>query len=242
MLADEPDQTFVPFWYMDPAVFVTQANAAKTKTTLPIIADFQRAAWSVPTDVAPYTPGVDFFMAEPYGADFRPLSYAVNMFRSFPPARAMWIAQDATEANLIVPKAYWAVAEGVTGIAYFTWSDFQGQPAKLTAALQVFAELGQLKSVIFSENIDSLVTAPPGVKVAARYNNGSAYLMAANNPEAQNLAAAFQMAGLVAGQQIQVMFENRNLTATAGRCPARLCGEGAAGGVGWLAADEIGPG
>ena len=215
MMTDEPDQSFVPFWYIDPSIFVAEYGAAKAATTLPLFADFQRAAWSVNTDVSPYAPGVDFFMAEPYGPDFQTVNHAVNMFQSLPPARPVWLAQDNPDSSLIVPKAYWALVNGVTGIGYFNWDTFKADPLLVAAAQQVFTELGQLKSVVFSQDIGSLVTAPPGIAYNARYDNGSTWILTANSV-AQNVQPAFQVRGLPAGRTIQVMFENRSLTSTAG--------------------------
>jgi hypothetical protein len=215
MLADEPDQNSVPFWYMDPNVFTAEYSAAKSQTTLPVFADFQHAAWSVASDDAPYAPGVDFFMAEPYGSDFSTSSHAANIFKSFLPLRPIWMAQDDPDADLIVPKAYWLIVNGVTGIAYFDWDTFQTEPNKLAAVQQVFSELGQLKSVIFSQNIAPLVTASPSIGHTARHANGSVYILAVN-PIAQNVSATFHIDGLAAGQPIHVMFENRSITASAG--------------------------
>jgi hypothetical protein len=215
MLADEPDQTLVPYWYMDPSVFLSVSNATKAQTALPLFADFQRAAFSVSSDVSPYVPGVDFFMAEPYGSDFQFVNHAADMFHSFPPTRPIWLAQDDIDASLIVPKAYWLLINGVTGIAYFSWDTFKAQPAKLAAAEQVFSEMRQLKGVIFSQNTDSVATPPNGIGYSARYSGGSAYLFAVN-PSSQSMAATFQMNGLITGQQIQVLFENRTITANAG--------------------------
>ena len=87
MLTDEPDQAYVPFWYIDPGTFVTEYGAIKSASTLPVFADFQRAAGGYTTQVAPYVPGVDFFMGEPYGPIFQYVNQAVNLFNSLPPAR-----------------------------------------------------------------------------------------------------------------------------------------------------------
>src|SRR5262249_4929397 len=147
MLADEPDQAFVPWWYIPPASFVSEYNAAKIKTALPLFADFQRAGWSVTSDVAPYADGVDFWMGEPYGPEFDTIPHATNMFRSIKPG-PIWLAQNAIDAPLIVPKAYWAIINGATGLAYFNWDEFKANPEKMAKVRQVFSELKQLKNAI----------------------------------------------------------------------------------------------
>jgi hypothetical protein len=215
LLADEPDQTLVNFWYTDPTVFVSESSSAKTQTTLPFLADFQRASFSSPSDVAPYTPGVDLFMAEPFGASFGGVNHATNLFSTMPPARPVWISQDSQSPNIVIPKAYWALVNGVTGIGYFSWLGIKTQPDTLAAIQQVFSEIGQLKNVVFAQNLDSLVTATGGVGYNVRYSGNSAYILAVN-PAGSPVQSTFQLAGLVQGQPIQVMFENRTILASAG--------------------------
>lgn len=214
MLSDEPDLPEIGFIYVPGPDFVAAYNAAKTATTLPLFADFQRAAWSVPEEVSPYMNGVDFWMAEPYGGSFSGVTHATSLFNSLKP-RPIWLAQDAIDANLIVPKAYWAIINGATGITYFTWGEFKADVSKLAAARQVFSELQQLKNVIFSQNIDAQVTATPGIGFTSRLSAGSTYILAAN-PQSSTVAATFRVQGLAAGQQIQVLFENRTITSAAG--------------------------
>jgi len=215
MLSDEPDQASVPYWFIDPNTFLAESTAAKTRTRLPVFADFQRAAWSVASEVSPYAAGVDLFMAEPYGPDFQPVAHAAAMFRSLRPALPLWMAQDDIDAHLIVPKAYWVLVNGGTGISYFSWNGFKAQPDKLAAAKQVFSELGSLKDVIFGKNADSLVTGTAGIGRLARFNEGRTYVLAVN-PVTQPTPATFQISAIRAGQQVRVLFENRTITATAG--------------------------
>lgn len=215
MLTDEPDQTFVPFWYMAPSKYLQAYSVAKARTTLPVFTDFQRASWSATSDVAPYQSGSDILMAEPYGIEMWGIMNATSMFKSFPPARPMWMAQDDTEVSQIVPKAYWATITGSTGIGFFRWAEFKANPPKMAAAQQAISELSSLKNVIFGQNIDTQVVVGNWVGHAARFANGSSYILAVN-PIAQNTQANFQVAGLLAGQQIDVMFENRTITASAG--------------------------
>jgi hypothetical protein len=114
MVSDEPDQASVPYWYIAPNTFLKESTAAKTRTKLPVFADFQRAAWSVASEVSLYAPGVDLFMAEPYGPDFQSVAHAATMFRSLRPALPIWMAQDDIDMGLIVPKAYWVLVNGAT--------------------------------------------------------------------------------------------------------------------------------
>jgi uncharacterized protein (TIGR03437 family) len=214
LLADEPDQAAVPWYYIQGHTLTSEYNAMKSGTSLPVLADFQRAAWSSTSDVAPYVSAVDFWMAEPYGEDFSTVNHAMDMFASLKP-RPTWLAQNAIEAPLLVPKAYWAMINGATGIIYFNWDEFKDNPAKLAAAKQAFGEISGLKSVLFGRNIDSLVASSAGVGHIARHDQGAVYILAAN-PTAALVQAKFTMRGLAAGDQVTVMFENRTITATAG--------------------------
>ena len=215
MAADEPDQVAVPFWYTPPANFIAHYNAAKTQTTLPMFGVFQRAAWSSPNEVAPYAPGVDLFVAEPYGAGFGGVSYAVNMFKNIPPAKPIWLALDDAGANLILPKAYYALANGVTGFAYFSWDGFKEDPPAQAAVSQLFSEMNQLKPVIFATPLANPVAPGTNVNAIARSLRGQTYVLAAN-PDTTTTTATFNVVGLTAGQQVQVLFENRSVTATTG--------------------------
>src|SRR5262249_47682814 len=145
------------------------------------------------------------------------VAHATDMFKSFPPARPIWLAQDDVDASLIVPKAYLAIVNGVTGIGYWAWENFKASPAKFAAARQVFSELGQLKSVLFSQNVDSSLTqVTGGIETTARYLNGTAYVFAVNSTP-QTVQSIFRIPGLIAGQKVQVMFENRTITASTGQ-------------------------
>ncbi len=114
-----------------------------------------------------------------------------------------------------MPKAYWAIISGATGIIYFTWGDFKADPAKLAAAKQAFDELKGLKSAIFGRNVDSVVRAPEGIGSIARQDQGTVYILAAN-PTAKLVQGKFAVSGLAAGDQVSVLFENRTITASAG--------------------------
>jgi hypothetical protein len=213
-LADEPDQSLIPWWFIPAPTFLAEYQAAKPNVSLPIMADFQKAAWSTLADTQPYVGSVDVWMAEPYGPDFSTINHAVNTFNTLSP-QPIWLAQDAIDANLIVPKAYWAAISGATGIIYFDWNAFKADSTKLGAATQAFKELGQLNSVIFAANANSQVTPPPGIGAIARSLNGSMYIIAAN-PTAAVVQGTFVEPGLQAGTQVSVLFENRTITAAAG--------------------------
>ena len=214
-LADEADLIQVPvFGYVDPTTFVAEGNGARTGTTLPLFADMQHATYDTAAYEAPYAPGIDFWMAEPYGDAFNDLQYATSLLTSVA-SRPIWLAQDMVDTPLIVPKAYWAIVNGATGIFYFTWPDFQGNPPALAAATQAFSELTSLQGAIFGAAFDSLVTPPSGITTMSRYSQGTAYIMAVN-PNPQTVQGTFAVQGLPAGQQITVLFEGRTLTSTAG--------------------------
>jgi hypothetical protein len=164
--------------------------------------------------IQPYAPSIDFWMAEPYGPDFSSLRNATTVMTAVKPA-PIWLAQDAIDPSLIVPKAYWAIVNGTTGLFYFSWEAFRDSPAHLNSARQVFSELTALKGAVFGSSLDTLVRAPSGVTAMSRFNQGAAYIMAVN-PTSQSVQGRFQVQGLAAGQQVNVMFENRTITASAG--------------------------
>ncbi len=215
-LADEPDQANVAWYSVPPSTFLTEATTARASTSLPVTADFQRAAWSVTSDVAPYNGSADIWMAEPYGADFSAINHAVNMFNSIQP-RPIWLAQDSISANLIVPKAYWAIIAGATGIHYFNWDSFKADPLLVAGATQVFNELKGLQNAIFGGVMDSYVTAPSGVASMSRFDSktGTSYILAANS-STSTVQGNFMVQGLTAGQVVNVVNEGRTITAAAG--------------------------
>jgi hypothetical protein len=214
-LVDEPDQKDVSWYYLSGPSLTAEYNAAKSQTNLPMIVDFQRAAWSSRVEVMPYMASADVWMAEPYGADFGRVNHAINVFNSLR-SRPIWLAQDSVDANLIVPKAYLALISGATGIMYYSWEDFKKDSTKSHAVHQAFAELKQLKNVIFGQNIDSQVTAPEGIAYIARQYQGTTYILAVNST-ARSTSGKFAVRGLSVGKQIAVLFENRTLGAAAGK-------------------------
>ena len=158
-LADEPD--LWAFLFFAVSNFPAEYAAAKGASSLPVTTNLQRASFAPVSDTSLYNGSVDIWMAEPYGPDFSSTSYAINLFNAIQP-RPIWLAQDDI-GSLIVPKAYFAVIGGVTGIHYFSWDTFKGDPVGLAAASQVFSELKGLNNAIFGQTIDSLVTAPSGI-------------------------------------------------------------------------------
>ncbi len=217
-LADEPDLIEVPWTYVPPAAFLAESSALKTQTSLPVIADFEHAFYGPVSQIAPYNGSTDIWFSEPYGDDdFVGINNAVNLFNAIQ-TRPIWLAQDLlNDTTRIVPKAYWAIIAGATGILYFTWGQFQASPAGLAAAEQVFSELKGLNSAIFGDKIDSLVIAPAGIATMSRFDPaaGTAYILSANSTT-QTVQGNFQVQGLAAGQQIAVLYENRTITAGAG--------------------------
>ena len=216
LLADEPDQVLVPYIYIPPATFLAQSAAAKSQTSLPMMADFQRASYSVASDIMPYNGSADIWMAEPYGPVFSSVNHAVDLFNSVQ-LRPIWLAQDGIDPSLVVPKAYWAIISGVTGIHYFVWGGWKANPALLAAATQVFSELKGLQKAIFSQKIDDRVSAPTGIASMARFDPvaGTTYILAANST-ASTVQGNFLVQGLNIGQAITVLYENRTIIANTG--------------------------
>jgi hypothetical protein len=213
-LADEPDLAEVPWLYIPPLTLIGESHNAKTQTTLPMMSDLQRASYGTTADISPYAPALDIFMGEPYGPDFTRVTHTINLFNSVQ-AKPIWLAQDGPDARLIVPKAYWAIVSGATGIFYFNWDGFHSQPAKLSAAQQAFTELQGLQGAIFGTKIDSLVTASPGVTTMSRLAQGTEYILAVN-PSAQTVGVTFTVQGLPAGRPVNVLHEGCTITSTAG--------------------------
>jgi hypothetical protein len=178
------------------------------------MADFQRASWADVSVDDPYGPAADIFMAEPYGGNFGGLTHATDLFDTIG-ARPVWLAQDDPNADVIVPKAYYAILHGVTGILYFTWQAYQGDDAKMAAAGQVFSELNELSPVIFDTDVSSDLTPPSGVEAIARSHDGHTYVIAVD-PTSTPVSGDFAVAGLAAGTTVTVMFEDRTLTAADG--------------------------
>jgi YD repeat-containing protein len=216
-LVDEPDQADVTWYYITAANLVAEHDQARTKTSLPIVVDLQRASWEKASVDQPYAGSADVFMAEPYGDDFSGVTHAMGVFQTLG-AKPVWLAQDPVTASLIVPKAWFAVVSGATGILYFTWGDFQQDAAKdkKAAAAQAFSELKGFSDVLFDADATSQVGAPAGISFIARTHQGKTYI-AAVNPTAAKVQGDFTLSGLGAGKTVTVMFESRTLTSAAGK-------------------------
>ena len=216
-LADEPDLIEIPWVYVPPATYLAEYSALKTGTSLPAIAGLEHAFYGPVSQTAPYNGSADIWMSEPYGDDFSVINHAVNLFNSIQ-TRPIWLAQDLLDnTNLIVPKAYWAIISGATGILYYGWTNFKASPGGLAAAEQAFSELKGLNKAIFADKMDAVVSAPAGIASMSRFDpgTGTAYILSANSAS-QTVQGNFLVQGLAAGQQIAVLYENRTITAGAG--------------------------
>jgi hypothetical protein len=212
-LDDEPDSA-VSWYQVKPATLIAEYKSAKTKTSLPQLVDFQRADWGTTADISPYAGSFDIWMAEPYGTDFTGVAAAVDNFNAIAP-HPIWLAQDDVPASYVMPKAYYAIAKGVTGILYFSWPAFKKDAAKLDAAKQAFGELASLKDAIFSPGAAG-VSGPSGVSFIARQYQGQTHVLAVN-PTSQSIQGSFSVAGLAAGKQVSVLFESRTITTESGQ-------------------------
>ncbi|HUS08691.1 MAG TPA: DUF2341 domain-containing protein, partial [Bryobacteraceae bacterium] len=210
-LADEPDQAGIAPWYIPGAMLVSEYQAIKSASLLPVMADFQRPTWSSIDETRPYVGSTDIWMAEPYGSEFFRIDNAVNIFNQLR-TQPIWIAED-TDAALILPKAYWAVIKGVSGIVYYNWPGFKDDAPRLNAVSQVFTELKQLNDVIFAPSAP--VTPPAGIGAVGRLWNGVTHVLAAN-AAATTVQGTFAVPSLAAGTPVTVLFENRVITAQAG--------------------------
>ena len=215
-LIDEPDQVAVPWYPLAATDLVATHDAIRTKTTLPVTADFQHAAYDPVTVDQPYENGVELYMAEPYGDDFASVGHATSTVFGAMKPRPIWLAQDPVSTDRIVPKAYAVIVAGSTGLLYFTWGDFAGDAAKMAAAKQVFSELTSLKAAIFGDDATATVTAPAGVKLLARKSAGKTYVLAVN-PTAATVSGDFAISTIAAGTKIDVQFESRSITSAAGK-------------------------
>jgi len=207
----------VSWLYVPPSTLLAESAALKTATALPVIADFQHAFYGPVSQISPYNGSADIWMSEPYGPDFTGINNAVNLFNSIQ-TRPIWLAEDLlSDTTLIVPKAYWAIIAGATGILYYDWMEFQASASGLAAAEQVFSELKGLNNAIFADKIDALVSPPAGIASMSRFDpaTGTAYILSANSGS-QTVQGNFLVSGLAAGQQITVLYENRTITANAG--------------------------
>jgi hypothetical protein len=211
-LDDEPDLSEIVWYTLAPNMLINEAAALRSKSTLPVLVDFQHAHYGPRSLIAPYNGSADVWMSEPYGTDFSHVTHATGLFNSIQ-RRPIWIYQNDITANLIVPKAYWAIVNGVTGLIYFDWPSFSKDQAGFDAVAQVFSELTSLKGPIFGQSTS--VTAPPGITAMARQYNGQTHIFAVN-PISTSVTGSFTASGLTQGKEIQVLFENRTITSSEG--------------------------
>ncbi len=213
-LCDEPDQNAVAFYDVPPSSFVAEGQALAPALGVPATADFQHADWDQTGFDDPYAPGVAFYMAEPYGTNFGGVTTAMKTFAGMG-AKPVWLAQDDPGAAYVVPKSWFDVIAGATGIVFFDWPAFQGDPAGMAAARQAFAELSSLRPAIFGTDASAGLTAPAGIAFAARSASGHTWLFAVN-PTSATVTGQFGGTGLADGAQVSVLFENRSLTVSGG--------------------------
>jgi len=213
-LCDEPDQNTVAFYDIPSDTFVAEGQALAPAVGLPVTADFQHADWDKTGFDDPYAGGVAFYMAEPYGASFAGVTTAMGTFAGMGP-KPVWLAQDDPGAAYIVPKAWFDVVSGATGIVFFDWPTFQKDDAGMAAAQQAFAELSSLSPAIFGTDASASYTGPAGVSLAARSAGGHSWLFAVN-PTSATASGRFAGPDLAAGGQVTVLFENRTLAVADG--------------------------
>jgi hypothetical protein len=211
-LDDEPDQSGVNWYYILPQALQEEYAAVQSSTSLPILADFQHASFDLPLVDAPYNGSADIWMAEPYGASFTGVTNAITTLEGIQ-QRPIWLFENNITSTLIVPKAYWSIVNGATGIVYYNWTTISANPAALAAVGQAFSELGSLQSAIFGQNVT--VTPPSGVTAMGRQSQGTTYILAVN-PKAKPVTGSFSVPGLAAGTTVTVQFENRSITASDG--------------------------
>ena len=212
-LDDEPDLPQIVLYTLAPQMLIHEAAALRSKSTLPVLVDFQHAHYGPRSLIAPYNGSANIWVSEPYGTDFSGITHATSLFNSIQ-RRPIWIYQDDIATNLIVPKAYSAIVNGVTGLIYWGWQPFFHDQAGLDAVKQVFSELKFLKEPIFGQSTS--VTAPPGITAMGRQYKGRTYIFAVN-PNSTSVTGSFTASGLTQGEKIQVLFEDRTITSSEGR-------------------------
>ena len=214
-LCDEPDQNQVAFYDVPPATFVAEGQALAPALGVPVTADFQHADWDKTGFDDPYAAGVAFYMAEPYGTNFGGVTTAMATFAGMGGGKPVWLAQDDPGAATVVPKSWFDVIAGATGIVFFDWPAFQGDPAGMAAAQQAFAELSSLRPALFGSDAGAGLTAPAGIAFAARSASGHRWLFAVN-PTSATVTGQFGGTGLADGAPVTVLFENRSVTVAGG--------------------------
>jgi hypothetical protein len=176
-LADEPDLSFQQE-LIDPTVLAAERAAAHTVTSLPLLADLQHAHYDPPAVDQPYQDGEDIYGSEPYGDGFGGVTNSFTVFATMTP-RPVWLFDtNHTDPTTVVPKAYFSIVSGATGLAFFTWGSISADAGNLAAFTQAIGELSQLSGPIFGTDVTPSVTAPAGISFIARQAGGKTYVLA----------------------------------------------------------------
>ena len=249
-LADEPDIHAIPWFYLGGPEMVTLGQIANQYMSLPKFAMLNNPGRNPGNrdsnfHIADYNGSTDIWGAAPYGDDwdqvggtgFTHVNNALNVFDSVLPLRPIWFAMDGNvdtqdppqyHAELIVPKAYYSIINGVTGILYFDWTTFNNDDVPsctphvkclLNAAGQVFSELNDpnynLGDAIVSGSLVA-ATSGEGLPVTGRGYQLKTYVIAVNLTTSTIATAHFSVPGLENGKFIDVDFGTRTLTSSAG--------------------------
>lgn len=242
LLADEPDFSDVGWFYIASDEFKKLVGIASQQTALPLFTVFQHPAFNPlydikPYDVPPPQPGgsVQVWGAEPYGDDWDGNGTFIrvdNSIQAFTAPgvtrRPIWLAldqnfdqQNQPHLELIVPKAYYSVINGVTGLLYFDWKRFNTNPGGIQIVQNLFAELRQLSSPILSGTTVN-VTSQEALPVMGRKsfiqtkNEWDTYVIAVNLKQTSLAAAHYTITGLQGGLTIDVDFGSYQLQSTPG--------------------------
>jgi hypothetical protein len=211
-LADEPDQAFYKYSLVDPKVMQAEVAAAHTKSQLPFLADLQHAHYDPPAVDQPFQDSEDLYGSEPYQEDLSGIVQTFNVFGAMT-KRPVWIFDDNhADVSTVVPKAYFSVMSGATGVLYFDWPSLDDK--NRTADAQAILELSTLADVFFATDVTKNITPPAGVSVIGRQSGGKTYVIAVSTTKG-DVQASFTVTGL-GDATGNVMFENRTVSAAKG--------------------------
>jgi hypothetical protein len=211
-LADEPDQGYYQYSLVDPVVMAQERAAAHTRSALPLLADLQHAHYDPPAVDQPFQDSMDIYGSEPYQEDTSGITQTFAVFSTMT-KRPVWLFDDNhADVSTVVPKAYFSVIAGATGLLWFDWPSLDA--ANRAADAQAIGELRQLEGAIFGADAATGVTAPAGVAFLARKAGGKTYLLAVN-PTAGTAQGNFTVSGLAAAK-VEVMFESRSIPVSGG--------------------------
>lgn len=222
-LADEPDfYDVLPDEYITTGTLVAQYNAMKPILSVPITNDFQHSYFNDGL-ISTYSLATDIWMAEPYGDNFSGIDNATSLYNSIKTA-PIWIFDSSVSTGSIVPKAWYAVIRGVTGIVYFSYNDyyssqFQGAQSSWTLTSQAFNEIKPLTAAITGTYLNSNITSTPSNVAAAMRNDGSHNYMFSVHNDTHTVTGTIAVTGLSPGTTITVLYESRTVTSGAGTIP-----------------------